>query len=236
MEFSERIASAVSHDFRSSARQIKSFTQLLEAHLGDGVDAESKVYLEVLGSAADTLQVKLEALDRFSAKSAGRLKLKEWDLRDIAHGAMASIANEVEEAGAAVDIEVSSNPAAKVIVDRERLEILFVELFRNSLQFCQRPARISVRFASVEGGVLVSVTDSGPGFHARDYDKAFDLFRRFHLKDHPGTGTGLAVVRRILERHGTSVTIQSDPAAGTVVQFTIPAKLTTARTTEPALR
>lgn len=221
MEFSERIARAVSHDFRSSARQIKSFTQLLEAHLGDGVDAESKVYLDVLGSAADSLQVKLEALDRFSAKSAGRLKLKEWDLRDIIDGATASIANEVEAAGAVVDIETSSDAVANVVVDRERLEVLFVELFRNSLLFCTRPARITIRCANGEDGVLVSVTDSGPGFQAQDYDKAFDLFRRFHLKDYPGTGTGLAVVRRILERHGTSVTIQSDPAGGTAVQFTI---------------
>lgn len=220
-EFSERIASAVSHDFRSSARQIKSFTQLLEAHLGDGADAESKEYLDVLGSAADVLQAKLEALDRFSAKSAGRLKLKNWDLRDIVEGSIASIANEVEDAGAVVNIEPSSDVVAKVVVDRERMETLFTELFRNSMQFCERPARITIRCANVEDGVLVSVTDSGPGFPAQDYDKAFDLFRSFHLEGHPGTGMGLAVVRRILERHGTSVTIQSDPAGGTNIQFTL---------------
>ena len=79
-DFSESIASAISHDFRSSARQIKSFTQLLEAHLGGAADADTKEYLDVLGSAANALQVKLEALDRFTAKSSGRLKLKDWDL------------------------------------------------------------------------------------------------------------------------------------------------------------
>lgn len=221
IEFSERIAGAISHDFRSSARQIKSFTQLLEAHLGDDADAETEEYLAVLGSAANVLQAKLEALDRFSAKSAGRLKLKEWDLRHIVDGATVSIANEVEAAGAVVDIDSSSDAGAKVFVDRERLIILFVELFRNSLQFCQKPARITIRWTNVEHGVLVRVTDSGPGFQAQDYDKAFDLFRTFHLEGQPGAGTGLAAVRRILERHGTSVTIQSDPAGGTVVQFTI---------------
>lgn len=220
-EFSERVVGAVSHDFRSSARQIKSFVQLLEAHLGDGVDAESKQYLDVLKSAADVLQTKLEALDRFSANSTGRLKLKKWHVREIVDSALASLANEVDKVGAVVDIETPSDADVKVVVDRERMEALLVEVVRNSLTFCESPAQISIRSAIVEGGVLVSVTDSGPGFQAHDYDKAFDLFRRFHLRDYPGTGTGLAVVRRILERHGTSPTIQSDPTGGTAVEFTI---------------
>lgn len=221
VDLSERIAKAVSHDFRSGVRQIKSFTQLLEANLGEGVDAQSKGYLDVLGSAADGLQTKLEALDRFSTNSTGPLRLKEWVVGEIVAAAAATIAGEIQDAGAVVHIDTSSGAAAKAVVDRVRMETLFIELIRNSLTFCNSPAEIRIELTTVGSDVLVSVIDSGPGFKAEDYDKAFDLFRRFHLQDYPGTGTGLAVVRGILELHGTSPTIRSDPAGGTTVQFTL---------------
>lgn len=221
VEFSERTISAVSHDFRSSARQIKSFTQLLEAHLGDGIDAEAKEYLVALGSAADVLQSKLEALDRFSANTTKPMRLKEWDPNEIVDGAAVSIANELEQVGAVLVVDRSSASEAKVVVDREHLETVFVELLRNSLMFCESPAQINIGWEKIDGAIVVSVTDSGPGFQAQNNDRAFDLFRRFHLQDYPGTGTGLAIVRRILERHGTLATIQSDPVGGTTVQFTL---------------
>lgn len=214
----QQIVSAVSHDFRGPARQIKSFLQLLEAHLGDDLDSEAREYVDLIGSAVDTLQMKLEALSRFSRATTADFEPIECDLGEIVEAATAQLSAHLGDLDAVFEVEAD----ALVEADKDLLGALFVELFSNTLKFCSEPIRIRVTCEDDQNSCLLTVSDSGPGFAAQDHDDAFDLFKKFHLEDYPGTGVGLAIVRRILERHESTPTIESDPTTGTSIRFRLP--------------
>jgi signal transduction histidine kinase len=214
----QEIVAAVFHDFRGPTRQIKSFLQLLEAHLGDDLDSEAREYVDLIGSAVDSLQTRLEALSRLSLATTADLQAVECDLGEIIETATAQLSGDIGDLDAAFEIEAG----ALIAADRDLLGALFVELFANALKFCSEPIRIRVSCEDDQNWCLLTVSDSGPGFAAQDHDDAFDLFKKFHLEDYPGTGTGLAIVRRILERHESTPTIESDPTTGTSIRFRLP--------------
>lgn len=217
-DHTQQVVSAISHDFRGPTRQIRSFLQLLEIHLGDGLDSEAREYVDLIGSAVAALQTKLDALGRLSQVAKAEIDLLECDLGGVIEAAMAQLGQGFDDADAVLEIDA----AATMTGDFSLLSTLFVELFDNALKFCARPVCVRVSAVIDRDRCLVTVSDSGPGFAAQSHNDAFDLFRRFHLDDYPGTGTGLTVARRILEGHQTAATIQSDPGTGTTIQFSLP--------------
>lgn len=99
-----------------------------------------------------------------------------------------------------------------VLVDRDQLVTVFRELIGNSLKFC--PPGSSIRITSDLVAAGHRITDDGPGFGQRDAEVAFELFRRFHPASVPGTGAGLAIVERIVQRHGGRAALSHDDRAG----------------------
>ncbi len=214
----QQVVNAIAHDLQAPTRHVKSFLQLLEAHLGDGLDAQGREYVERISGAVDVLQTKLGSLRNLSRAATGEVELELCDVGDAIGDAKVALDSEIRSAEAVVDIEVSGS----VTFDRAQLVAVFAELLGNSLKFCESPIRITVSSEISDGRSVVSVVDSGPGFRARNVDEAFDLFRRFHHADVPGAGAGLTVVRQILDRHRGLVSIESSPEAGTTVRITLP--------------
>ncbi len=217
----ERHAKALSHELRSSARQVKSFTQLLGSVVPDSDDGGSGEYLRILGSAADSLQTRIEGIDWFFALTAGELHPDRISLVAVFEKAVEVLADEIAGKGAVVRIEIESGDYV-VNVDAERIAKVATSLVTNCLTFCDAPAQIHLSFRSVHDVVEVTVSDTGPGFGSSSPEDAFELFRRFHGSDYPGLGVGLAGVQTVIERHGGHVQLTTSPSAGTAVTLTLP--------------
>ncbi len=217
-DYAQQIVNAVSHDLKNPTRQIKSFLQILQSHSGSDIDEKGKHYLDLVLQAADTMQVKLDALTLLSRASTADLQIEPCDASAVVDDAVSRLTRQIADAKAVVGLDVTG----KVSADHNHLVSVFMELIGNSLKFCEQPATITVRGEVVNSECVFSLSDSGPGFGARDFTAPFDLFRRFHLDDYEGTGTGLTVVRTLLDRHESYPTIESSPDAGTTVRFALP--------------
>ncbi|MCP5034652.1 MAG: HAMP domain-containing histidine kinase [Actinomycetia bacterium] len=215
----QQVVYAISHDLRASARHIKSFVQLLEGHLGEQLDDEARDYINRIGTAADSLQAKLDALTRLSRVATGGVEPVPCSVREALNDALTVLGPSIRGARVIVGVD----PMGMVIADPGQLVTVFVEVIGNALKFCSEPTQIRVTSEADGDRCIVRVVDSGPGFRTGDCNAAFELFRRFHKATIPGTGTGLAIVRRIGDRHRAGVTIDSSPDGGTTVQFTLPA-------------
>ncbi len=212
----QQIVSAISHDFQGPTRLIRSFLQLLESELGDNLSEQAKVYLDHVTSAGSTLEERLGAITRLSRVSTLGQEPQPCRIQEAFEDALAILNISINESGSSVEIDETD---AVVIADKAQLAEIFVQLVGNSLKFCTAPAKVRVGIEPRGDRLLISVRDNGPGFNARDSDAAFKLFRRFHKASVPGTGTGLTIVRRILERHEMSVSIKSSAETQTTVEF-----------------
>lgn len=212
----QQVIAAVAHDFRAPARQMKSFGQLLDAQVGDSLDREPREYLELIGAAADALLLKIDSLTRLS-----QVWSADFAPRPVVLGSAVSeaLAN-VETLGAKHLDGVSGTDLTSVVMaDRDLLVSLLAELIVNAIKFGASPVSVEITATDRERRCAISVIDSGPGFDAKDPVAAFQLFKRFHDSNYPGTGTGLSMVQAILERHRSQATIESASARGTTVQF-----------------
>lgn len=219
-DYAQQIVNAVSHDLKNPTRQIKSFLQILQSHSGSELDDKGRHYLDLVLQAADTMQVKLDALTLLSRASTADLQFEPCDVSAIVDDAVNRLTAQIADSKAVVAVDV--NVDGKVSADHNQMVSVFLQLIGNSLKFCEEPATIKIAGEVKDSKCVLTVSDSGPGFEARDSATAFDLFRRFHLADHDGTGTGLTVVRTLLGRHGSTPTIESSPDSGTTVRFSLP--------------
>ena len=216
---------AISHDLLGATRIIKSFAEILESHLGGQLDDEARGYIANIDQAADVLRAKLESLSGLSRVNSRCVAPTACDVGLALDDAVTSLSAGIAGSEAMLDLNV----AGSVFADRDQLVDIFVELLGNSLKFCDGPVSISVSSDVLDDRCVVTVIDSGPGFEARDPDLAFDLFRRFHPSRVPGTGTGLTIVRAILDRHNSMATIASTPEGGTTVRFSLKTEESVAR-------
>lgn len=216
--YAQQIVDAVSHDFRGPTRKIKSFLQIFQNHMGDSIDEEGLQYLALVDRAVNSLNIKLEALTRLSNAATAEFEAHPVDLNEVVNQAVKSIGAEIDSSGAILKLKVEGT----VLADAPLLRMVFVELLQNSIKFCDAPTQVEIHSQVTEDNCLVRISDSGPGFEAREQQTAFDLFRKFHLAEFPGTGTGLTIVRDILSRHQSSVNIETDKDAGTTVRFALP--------------
>lgn len=216
---------AISHDLLGATRHIKSFARLLDSHLGDELDEQSRGYMGHISVAATELQAKVESLARLSrATGAGTShQPRPCKVGAILDDALALLEPTIVASNAAITLEV----AGAVLADHDQVVSVFVELIGNSLRFCDSPAKVRLTSEVVAGHCHLTIADSGPGFTSRRTGAAFDLFKTFHHASVSGTGTGLAMVRAILDQHGADVSIDSDSMAGTTVEFRLPVPLTT---------
>ena len=129
---------------------------------------------------------------------------------------------QLREAGAAL----THDPMPVVMADPLQLEQVFANLVSNAIKFRRPdvPLRIHVGARRLDGFWEFSVTDNGIGIEPEYFDQIFVIFQRLHTKDaYPGTGIGLAIVKRIIDRHGGTIRVESTPGEGSTFFFTLPA-------------
>jgi PAS domain S-box-containing protein len=219
----EAFSYSVSHDLRTPLRAIDGFSHILLEDYNDKLDDEGKRLLNVVRDNTGKMGQLIEDILKFSR--AGRLELVpvEIDMEKMAH----EVFDELHPVVDANKLQLEIGPLPHASGDRAMMRQVFVNLLSNAIKFSRErePAVIKVG-ASVEGGEAVYyVTDNGAGFDMQFAAKLFGVFQRLHgVTEFEGTGIGLAIVKRIVARHGGRVWAEGKPNEGATIYFALPTR------------
>lgn len=215
----EQFAYVASHDLQEPLRMVASYTQLLEKRYRDRLDDEAREFIRYAVNGAHRMQVLINDLLAYSRAGTRELALKETDCGQVLGAALENLKIAIAESGS----EIVHEPLPTLLGDPGQLTQLFQNLVGNALKFCgEEKPRVHV--AAKRGNSMwhFSVRDNGIGIEPQYCERIFQIFQRLHSHEkYPGTGIGLALCKRIVERHGGSIWLESQPGSGTTFHFTI---------------
>jgi light-regulated signal transduction histidine kinase (bacteriophytochrome) len=217
----EQFAYVASHDLQEPLRMVSLHVQMLERRYPDKLDDRGRHYLKRAADGARNMHALIKDLLSY-ARAGMQIKGPEAvDCATIFDLAVDHLAEAVRESGA----DVSRVDLPKVRGDGTQLVQLFQNLIGNAIKFrAERAPRVRVEAAGDKGWWRLSVSDNGIGIDPRFHGRLFEIFQRLHGRDeYPGTGIGLAICKRIVERHGGRIWLESAPGEGTTFFFTLPA-------------
>ncbi len=212
---------SVSHDLRAPLRAIDGYAQILKEDYSDRLDDEGRRLIGVVRDRAQRMGELIDELLLFSRLGRSPLAEARIDMASQVHGVIDEIA--AAGTGPLPRIEVGALPAASG--DAALIRQVWANLISNAVKFTGKraDARIAVRGSNMDGELVYCVEDNGAGFDMRYYDKLFGVFQRLHdAAAFPGTGVGLAIVERIVTRHGGRVWAEGKPGEGAVFFFSLP--------------
>lgn len=219
-----RFAWVASHDMREPLRAIASFAELLEMEHGPKLDAKGRDRLARISRAARRMQTLVDAILAFARVGTEGAPFQPVPLRGCVDVALAVLRPTIE----ACDAEVVVGDLPVVPCDRAQIVHVFRNLVDNGLRYrCpDRAPRIEISSEHTPDGWTISVRDNGVGLDERHHERVFEMIERIHSGDEAahGVGMGLAICRRIVERHGGRIWLESVPGEGTVVRFALPAR------------
>lgn len=223
----EAFSYSVSHDLRAPLRHIAGFADKLGRHLGENVDDKSTHYLGVIGSSAKRMSALIDDLLVYSRLGRNAMRLQSVDLQSMVNDVRAMLDSNAHAENPEHRIEWSVAPLPIVVGDENMLRQVWMNLLGNAVKYSSgtEPARITVDVKRLdEGGYQFCVADNGAGFDMQYAGKLFGVFQRLHsANEFPGTGVGLASVRRVLGRHGGRIWAEAEPGNGATFHFTLPA-------------
>ena len=227
----EAFSYSVSHDLRAPLRHVAGFADKLSRHLGDSLDDRGRHYLDVISNSARRMSSLIDDLLVYSRLGRSALKLQAVDMQSLAEEAKAVLDTnrivDAEETGRPLHrIEWRIAPLPIVVADENMMRQLWLNLLGNAVKYSahSEPAVIEVGCEPTpEGGHHFTVRDNGVGFDMAYAGKLFGVFQRLHkASEYPGTGIGLASVRRVLARHGGRIWAESEPGKGATFHFVLP--------------
>lgn len=226
----EAFSYSVSHDLRAPLRHVAGFSDKLSRHLGEQADDKSRHYLEVISSSARRMAALIDDLLVYSRLGRAAMRQQAVDMQSLVADTRAMLdANllaEAESTGHAHQVEWSIAPLPIVVADENMIRQVWLNLLGNAVKYSgnREPARIRVDYRQQpDGGHQFTVSDNGAGFDMAYAGKLFGVFQRLHkASDYPGTGIGLASVRRVLTRHGGRIWAEAEPDVGATFHFYLP--------------
>jgi signal transduction histidine kinase len=222
----DRFASIASHDLQAPLRTVKSFSDLLERRLGGSLDGECRDFLRYISSGVRQMQHLIADLLSYARAGSNPHHFAPCESEDLLKEVLFSLGALIEETGGKV---MADQPLPRVFGDAMQIRQLLQNAISNGLKYrkLHPPVAPVVRVSAKprDGGeCLFSITDNGIGIEPQYLDSVFDMFHRLHSQEeYTGTGLGLAICKRIVERHGGKIWIESTPNVGTTLSFTLPA-------------
>lgn len=215
-----QFAHVVSHDLQEPLRMIASYTQLLARRYHGKLDTDADEFITYVVDGTSRMQALLSALLDYSRVGSRGKPFKSVYCEHVFDQAMANVKVTIEESGAVV----SHDPLPIIMADEGQLVQLFQNLISNAAKYrSQEPPRIHVSVEAKHNERVFSVRDNGIGIDSKHAQSIFEIFRRLHTKEeYPGTGIGLAICKKIVERHGGHIWVQSQPGKGSIFYFTVP--------------
>jgi len=216
-------AAAASHDMQEPLRKIQAFSDLLKMSYGAALDEQGRQYLDRMYSAAERMRTLVRDLLALSRVTKAPPAAEVVDLAAVAR----EVVGDLEARIQAVEGRVEIGELPPVRADPTQMRQLLQNLIGNALKFHRKdaPPEVALSGARMDGGwCRVEVRDNGIGFEEQYAEAVFAPFRRLHGRgEYDGTGLGLSVCRRIVERHGGTITARSRPGVGSTFVITLPA-------------
>jgi signal transduction histidine kinase len=216
----ERFAYVASHDLQEPLRMVASYVQLLAKRYKGKLDRDADEFIAFAVDGAVRMQRLIEDLLAVSRVSTRGAPLTPTDANAVLKRAIASLRLAIDEAGASV----TSDRLPVVGADAGQLEHVFLNLISNALKFRGAAApHVRVSAEARDGQWVFRVQDNGIGIEPQYFDRIFLVFQRLHGKtQYPGTGIGLAIAKKIVERHGGRIWVESEPGRGSSFFFSLP--------------
>lgn len=223
-------AYVASHDLQEPLRKVQAFSDRLKTKYADKLEGDGLDYLERMRSAANRMQLLIQDLLTFSRVSTKARAFIPVNLEMVTREVLSDLEVKIEESGATVEFK----DLPTIDADPMQMRQMIQNLVGNALKFRQKDKApiISIRARQVEsngngaaGRIQISVQDNGIGFDEKYTDKIFAVFQRLHGRtEYEGSGVGLAICRKIVERHNGDITAQSLPGDGSTFIVTLPLK------------
>lgn len=216
----QQFAYVASHDLFEPLRMVTSYLQLLEHKHKAKLDPQALEFIGFAIDGAKRMEGLIQDLLEYSRVEIRGRAFEPTDCEQVLAGALANLKVALEESGA----EVVHDPLPTVRGDRVQLIQLFQNLIGNAIKFRGRqPIRVEVRVQRKGDDWLFVVRDNGIGIDPKDFGRIFVIFQRLHTRqEYPGTGMGLAICKKIVERHGGRIWVESIPGEGSSFYFTLP--------------
>jgi PAS domain S-box-containing protein len=229
----EAFSYSVSHDLRAPLRHVAGFSDKLTRHLGEGADEKSLHYLGVISNSARRMAALIDDLLVYSRLGRAAMRLQAVDMQSLVADTRAMLdanqQSEAESTGVPHHVDWKIAPLPIIVSDENMMRQVWLNLLGNAIKYSsnREPARIEVDYKlQPDGSHLFTVRDNGAGFDMAYAGKLFGVFQRLHkASDYPGTGIGLASVRRVLTRHGGRIWAESAVDQGATFHFVLPPAL-----------
>ncbi|MFC7230855.1 PAS domain-containing protein [Saliphagus sp. GCM10025308] len=217
----EQFAYAASHDLQEPLRMVSSYLQLIERRYGDDLDEDGEEYLAFAINGADRMRNMIDGLLEYSRVETQGDSFEAIELEAVFDNVLHDLQFHLEES----DAEVHLDDLPRVEGDVNQLRQLFQNLLSNAIEYSgDEPPRIYVEADCRGNERIISVRDEGIGIEADNQERIFEVFQRLHSRDeYVGTGIGLALCQRIVERHGGRIWVDSEPGEGATFSLALPA-------------
>jgi len=216
----QQFAYVASHDLQEPLRAIAGFLQLLQAKYNDRLDEKGHHYIERSVSAAGRMQNLIHDILKLSRVNTGGQQFVMTDLNAVLNRTLEDMNPTIRKTGA----RITSAKLPEAPVDADQIQSVFQNLIQNALKYIEnRAPTVEIGCEETDDMFCISVKDNGIGIDPKFHDRIFLVFQRLHTrKEYPGTGLGLALCKKILERHGGKIRVDSEPEKGSVFYFTLP--------------
>ncbi|MDI6720491.1 MAG: ATP-binding protein [Methanomicrobiales archaeon] len=217
----ERFAYVASHDLQEPLRNIKNYAQLLARRYSDRLDPDADEFIGYIVEGTTRMQALILDLLEFSRIASRGQPFRPTQPGEILGAVTDSLRLRIEDVGA----EIVHDPLPTVMADATQLSQVFQNLLENALKFRREgvPPRVHIAARQDGGEWVFSVADNGIGIEPQYFDRIFTIFQRLHHRSqYPGTGIGLSICKRIVERHGGRIWVESEPGVGSTFFFTLP--------------
>jgi len=216
----EQFAYIASHDLQEPLRMVGSYVQLLERNYKNLLDAKGEEYIAYAVDGAKRMQMLINDLLAYSRVGTQGNEFSLTDCAAVVGLAIKNLQKAIQESGATI----TCDPLPTVRADRMQLLQLFQNLLANAIKFrVEQPPEIHITAEHTDGFWQFTVKDNGIGIEPRHFERIFLIFQRLHSRRHyPGTGMGLAICKKIVDRHGGTIWPVSEPGMGTTFFFTLP--------------
>ncbi|MGH7930249.1 MAG: sensor histidine kinase, partial [Candidatus Binatia bacterium] len=217
----QQFAYVASHDLQEPLRMVSGYTQLLAKRYQGQLDSDAEEFISYAVNGANRMQALIQALLEFSSVGSRKTKLAPVDCNEVVQIALAALRASIQQSRAIV----SYDTLPQVLADELQLVQLFQNLISNGIKY-QNGGSANIHVSCKPEGErwVFSVRDNGIGIDPKYRNRIFLIFQRLHTQqEYSGTGIGLALCKKIVERHGGKIWVESEPGKGCEFYFTLPA-------------
>ncbi|MFP8956477.1 PAS domain S-box protein [Natrialbaceae archaeon A-CW3] len=216
----EQFAYAASHDLQEPLRMVTSYLHLLERRYADELDEDGDEFIEFAVDGANRMRDMIEGLLEYSRVESRGDPFESVDLNTVLQDALTDLQMKSTE----TDAEITDDDLPTVRGDPDQLRQVFQNLLDNALEYSgDEPPRVHVSVERRGLEWVITIRDEGVGIDPEEAGQIFEVFQRLHSREeHEGTGIGLALCERIVERHGGTIWVESQPGEGSTFSFTLP--------------